>query len=163
MDTNSPLWLPNRSAKLPPDIAYLREKYPRETWDEHRNFGETARFWLQMHDMFRELGGMLKSSTADFREGNMGPDAFHRFFTPRLNYFLTHLQGHHSIEDEHAFPLFRSKDKRLIVGFDLLENDHEVIHELLIASAETGQLLVEAAARRGRRQTLCGGCLFRQC
>jgi hypothetical protein len=42
MDSTSPLWLPNRTAKLPPDIAYLREKYPRETWDEHRNFGETA-------------------------------------------------------------------------------------------------------------------------
>jgi len=144
MDKNSPLWLPNRTARLPDDIAYLREKYPRETWDGHRNFGETARFWLQMHDMFRELGGMLKTATAGFREGQAAPDQFHRFFAPRLNYFLSHLEGHHSIEDYSYFPLFRSKDKRLIVGFDLLENDHEVIHDLLLASAETGQKLVEA-------------------
>jgi hemerythrin-like domain-containing protein len=149
MDKTSPLWLPNRVGKLPPDISCLREKYPRETWDEHRNFGQTAQFWLQMHDMFRELGGMLKTATASFREGEMDPGEFHRFFTPRLNYFLSHLQGHHEIEDYSYFPLFRSKDQRLIVGFDLLENDHVVIHELLIASAETGQQLVEALHAEG--------------
>jgi hypothetical protein len=144
MDQTSLLWLPNRTGKLPPDISYLREKYPRESWDGHRNFGQTAQFWLQMHDMFRELGGMLKSSTAAFREGTMDADQFHRFFAPRLNYFLSHLQGHHHIEDDSYFPLFRSADKRLIVGFDLLEEDHEVIHEKLIASAETGQAFLEA-------------------
>jgi hypothetical protein len=149
MDSTSPLWLPNRTAKLPPDIAYLREKYPRETWDEHRNFGETAQFWLQMHDMFRELGGMLKTATAAFREAGTEPEPFHRFFAPRLGYFLNHLQGHHEIEDYSYFPLFRSADQRLIVGFDLLENDHEVIHEKLIASAETGEAMIQALHAQG--------------
>ena len=149
MDTTSPLWLPNRTAKLPPDISYLREKYPRETWDGHRNFGETAAFWLQVHDMFRELGGMLKSSTATFREGAMQPDEFHRFFAPRLGYFLNHMQGHHRIEDYQYFPMFHGLDKRLIVGFDLLEEDHEVIHEKLVASAETGQTFIEALQHEG--------------
>ena len=149
MDSTSPLWLPHRTAKLPPDISYLREKYPRESWDEHRNFGQTAQFWLQMHDMFRELGGMLKAATADFREQDSDPEQFQRFLAPRLGYFLNHLQGHHEIEDNSYFPLFRSADKRLIVGFDLLENDHEVIHEKLIASAETGQALIEALHSEG--------------
>ena len=149
MFENTPLWLPNRTGKLPADISYLREKYPRETWDEHRNFGQSAQFWLQMHDMFRELGAMLKTATGEFREGAADPVQFHRFFAPRLNYFLGHLEGHHHVEDYNYFPLFRSRDKRLIVGFDLLENDHEVIHELLIASGETGQQFVEALHAAG--------------
>ena len=147
MSTLSDLHITRRTGKLPPDIAYLRAKYPRETWDAHRNYGETARFWLQMHDMFRELGGMLKQATHHFREGGLAPDELRRFFAPRLNYFLGHLEGHHSIEDYQYFPLFRAYDKRLIVGFDLLEEDHEVIHEKLIASAETSQLFLEALHR----------------
>jgi len=143
------LLLPNRIGKLPDDIAFLRAKYPRETWDAHRNFGQTARFWLQMHDMFRELGGLLQSATAQFREGQLAPDAFHRFFAPRLRYFLTHLDGHHNVEDYNYFPLFRSHDKRLIVGFDLLEGDHEVIHEQLAISADTGQKFIEALHQEG--------------
>ena len=149
MFENTPLWLPNRRAKLPADISYLREKYPRESWDANRNFGDTARFWLQMHNMFRELGGMLKTSTAQFREGVATPDQFQRFFAPRLDYFLGHLEGHHHVEDFSYFPLFRSADKRLIVGFDLLENDHEVIHGLLVASAETGRQFIESLHHEG--------------
>lgn len=149
MKTAPELWLPNRTAKLPADIAYLREKYPRETWDEHRNFGQTAAFWLQMHNMFRELGGMLKTATHEFREGALDPDEFHRFFAPRLRYFLQHLEGHHQVEDYNYFPLFRSYDKRMIVGFDLLEEDHEVIHDLLLSSAQTGQAMLAALHTEG--------------
>jgi len=138
------LYLPHRTGKLPADIAYLREKYPRETWDTHRNYGEHARFWLRVHGMFRELGGMLKSATHQFREGEVTPAEFHRYFAPRLDYFLGHLEGHHNIEDYQAFPLFRSVDKRLIVGMDLLEEDHGVIHELLVKSGETGRHLIAA-------------------
>jgi hemerythrin-like domain-containing protein len=149
MMTAPELYLPNRQEKLPEDISYLRTKYPRETWDEHRNFGQSAQFWLQRHDMFREMGGMLKTATAQFREGGVEPDAFYRFFAPRLRYFLHQLEGHHGIEDNHYFPLFRAYDKRLIVGFDLLEEDHDVIHEQLIASAQTGQAFIQALHKEG--------------
>lgn len=149
MPHDSPLWLPNRRGKLPADIAFLREKYPRRGWEEHRNFGISARFWLERHDMFRELGGLLEQGTADFRAGDLTPDQFHRFFAPRLAYFLNHLQGHHQVEDETYFPLFRARDRRLIVGFDLLEEDHEVIHEKLVAAAGTGQAFIEALQQEG--------------
>jgi len=145
----SELYLPNRTQALPADISYLRAKYPRETWDAHRNFGETARFWLQMHDMFRELGGMLKTVTGHFREGQMAPAQFQAFFAPRLNYFLSHLEGHHNVEDFNYFPLFRQRDQRLIVGFDLLEEDHHVIHEQLENSAETARALIAALHQEG--------------
>ena len=53
----------------PADLRVLFERYPREVWPAHPNLGETARFWLARHDMFRELGGALIAGTAAFREG----------------------------------------------------------------------------------------------
>lgn len=149
MHTPDQLLLPARRGRLPADIAYLVAKYPRETWPRHDNFEGMARGWVDRHNMFRELGGMLKTATAQFREGELSPEAFQRFFAPRLDMFLGHLEGHHHIEDSAYFPLFRAKDKRLIVGFDLLENDHEVIHAQLLASAESANALMAALHEEG--------------
>lgn len=143
---NPDLRLANRKGKLPADIAYLLEKYPREIWDEHRNLGQLSQFWLQRHNMFRELGSMLKTMTHDFRETSQSPGDFQSQFAPRLNFFLNQLNGHHQMEDHHYFPVFRKLDKRLIIGFDLLEEDHEVIHRELFATAEVAQKLMQALA-----------------
>lgn len=116
-------------AGWPPDLRVLLEKYPREVWPEHMNLGEIARFWLDRHNGFRELGGALKAVTVDFREGKLPADQFRRFFAPRLQFFLQSLQGHHQIEDHHYFPVFRAAEARLLKGFDVLENDHQVLHE----------------------------------
>lgn len=148
MDFAAELLLPNR-AGLPSAIAYLREKYPEPQWRAHRNFGELSDFWLQVHDMLREQGEHLKQVTHAFREGQVDAPAVQRLFAPRLGRFLHHLQEHHGIEDSYMFPRFRALDERMIVGFDLLENDHEIIHEKLMASAESGQRLVVALAEGG--------------
>ena len=58
-------------------------------------------------------------------------------------------EGRHSIEEAHLFPRFRSLDRRMVVGFDLLENDHAIIQEKLLASAGSGQNLVAALAEGG--------------
>jgi len=138
------LRLANRSQKLPADIAYLLEKYPRETWQGHKNLGQLSQFWLQRHNMFRELGGMLKTLAHDYRETPGTPRHFQQEFAPRLNFFLNQLNGHHQIEDHNYFPVFRALDKRLIIGFDLLEEDHEYIHQELFATAEVAQQFLEA-------------------
>jgi hemerythrin-like domain-containing protein len=113
----------------PPELRVLLERYPREVWAGHANLGEIARFWLDRHNGFRELGGVLLDATAEFREGRLPPDQFRRFFAPRLQFFLQGLEGHHQIEDHHYFPVFRAAETRLLKGFDVLEGDHEVLHE----------------------------------
>ena len=148
MDFAPELLLPNRIG-LPSDIAYLREKYPEPQWRAHRNFGEMSDFWLQVHGMLREEGQTLKRVTHAFREGRADAPGLQRLFAPLLRRFLYHLEGHHSIEDAQLFPRFRSLDRRMVVGFDLLENDHAIIHEKLVASAERGQNLVAALAEGG--------------
>ncbi len=138
------LVLPSRSGRLPADIAYLLAKYPREDWPVHDNFAGMAESWIQRHDFFRELGGMLKTRTAQWREEPGDPAQFQRFLSSRLNLFLGHLEGHHNVEDYAYFPRFRALDPRLVIGFDLLENDHGVIHEQLDLAARSGEAFYQA-------------------
>lgn len=129
---------------LPPDLRYLAEKYPHETWQEHPNLGGMAQFWLQRHDMFRELGGMLERSVSDYRKGRMQPHDFASWFAPRLRFFLQQLHGHHQIEDMHYFPVFAAAERRLQRGFDILDSDHHIIHDALEQNAETGSAFLQS-------------------
>ena len=128
------------------DLGALAERFPRETWRAHENLGEMARFWLQRHDMFRELGGTLADVTAKFRDGALTPQDFQRAFTRRLQFFLEQLEGHHHVEDAHYFPRFRAADDRTARGFDVLEADHEIIHADIAATVESANGLLRALA-----------------
>ncbi|MCB8837490.1 hemerythrin domain-containing protein [Aurantimonas sp. VKM B-3413] len=132
---------------LPADLKALLEKYPREQWSGHANLGQTAQFWLGRHDMFRDLGSALADALSQHREGKVELDPFRRWFAPRLGFFLRELEGHHQIEDHHYFPVFQQAEAKLARGFELLESDHEVIHQDLLAVAETANrfLAMEAA------------------
>lgn len=136
----------------PPELRMLIEQYPRELWTGHANLGEMARFWLDRHNGFRQLGGILQDATAEFREGKVPPEEFRRFFAPRLQLLLQSLEGHHQIEDHHYFPVFRAAEARLLKGFDVLESDHEVIHAAIHRVVETANALLRtmdgADARR---------------
>lgn len=112
----------------PAGLRALLERYPREVWLRHPNLGQTARFWLQRHDMFRDLGGALQAGMDEFREGGIAAPAFRGWFVPRLQFFLSELHGHHQIEDSAYFPLFQVAEPRLVRGFEVLEGDHELIH-----------------------------------
>ncbi|KFB10100.1 hemerythrin domain-containing protein [Nitratireductor basaltis] len=142
----------NERTVLPSDLRYLIDKYPREVWQGHENLGEMARFWLQRHDMFRELSAMLRSSLVDFREDRLDVEAFAGFFAPRLRFFLQQLHGHHQIEDMHYFPIFMEAEKGLKKGFDILENDHEVIHDALERNHEKGRAFLQVLHENGSRR-----------
>ena len=121
---------------LPDDLKVLIEKYPRADWNSIHTIGELGRFWIQRHDMFRELGGALVAGIDRLKEDAVDASSFARWFAPRLNHFLGDLEGHHQVEDFQYFPLFAAADKRLAHGFELLEEDHHLIHTLLERNAE---------------------------
>jgi len=125
----------------------LIEAFPREVWMAHANLGATARFWLERHNGFRQLGAMLQQATGDFREGNLSPPEFRRFFAPRLQFFLESLEGHHHIEDHHYFPVFRAAESRLARGFDVLEGDHEAIHANIMQMVDSANRLLATMER----------------
>ncbi len=133
-------------AGWPDDLRLYLERYPRPVWPGHANLGEMARFWLQMHDGFRRLGGALKAGTDDFRAERVPPEEFRGWLAPRLQMLLSHLQGHHQIEDHQFFPLFSAAEPRLIRGFEVLERDHEQIHETIVAVVESARSLLRAEA-----------------
>ncbi|TIT58238.1 MAG: hypothetical protein E5W63_19170 [Mesorhizobium sp.] len=97
---------------LPEDLRWLAEKYPRENWQGHANIHGMANMWLQRHDMFRELGGMLTGGIGNYREGRLAAPDFARWFAPRLNHFLGDLDGHHNVEDYQYFPAFAKADQQ---------------------------------------------------
>ncbi|QIK77858.1 hemerythrin domain-containing protein [Sphingomonas piscis] len=127
---------------IPDELAYLRATYAREGWRTHANYGQLADFWLHVHDSLRGEGKALAQATADYREGQMDLAAYHRQFAPNLSHFLQHLNAHHQIEDRHYFPRFQALDPRMVAGFALLDRDHHLIHEALVASAESANRLI---------------------
>jgi hemerythrin-like domain-containing protein len=132
-------------AGWPADLRLLAERYPRETWDGHANLGAMAQFWLQRHDMFRELSGQLTQATAAFREGTASAQDLRAWFAPRLQFFLQQLNAHHQIEDLHYFPVFQAAEAKLAHGFDVLEADHGTIHQSIDATVQTANAFLRAA------------------
>ncbi|MDO6963173.1 hemerythrin domain-containing protein [Rhizobium alvei] len=126
-------------AGLPADMQILLAKYPRADWESVHTIGHLGQFWISRHDMFRELGGALVASIDHLREEKIDAAGFARWFAPRLNHFLGDLEGHHQIEDYQYFPMFAAADQRLAKGFDLLEQDHHLIHEMLERNASAAQ------------------------
>lgn len=125
---------------LPAELRFLVEQFPRSGWDGHRNLGNTARFWLSIHNDFRKMGADLLANTGAYREGLIAPAAFRMASAPRLRQLLGHLEGHHNIEDYSYFPVFKSAEPRLDRGFEILDADHHAIHAALgeIAEAANG-------------------------
>jgi hemerythrin-like domain-containing protein len=129
----------------PADLRVLADRYPRDLWEGHTNLGSMAQFWLQRHDMFREIAGALTDATAAFREGTATAQDFRAWFPPRLQFFLQQLNAHHQVEDLHYFPVFQAAESRLARGFTVLEADHETIHESIAATVETANAFLRAA------------------
>ena len=129
---------------LPDDVRFLLERYPRGEWEAHANLQGMASFWLQRHNMFRELSGLLTNAIAEYKEGRTTPREFAQFFAPRLNFFLSNLDGHHRIEDDVYFPAFARAESRLKRGFDILDADHHLIHEALEQNADTANMFLQA-------------------
>jgi len=55
---------------------------------------------------------------------------------------ISHLHGHHQIEDTHYFPYFGQIFPKLKQGFDLLDNDHHKIHTMLDGLSQLRQELL---------------------
>lgn len=143
---DDPLSLDARGG-LPADIAFLKTRYPADEWSDHANYGALSRFWREVHDSLREEGRHLAATVAAFREQPEPPAVFAPRFTARLEHHLAHLEHHHGIEDALYFPRFRALDRRMAAGFDLLENDHLVIHRELVETAARARTLVEDLVR----------------
>lgn len=71
--------------------------------------------------------------------------ALHRSLIPALQSFLQHLDGHHRIESGQYFPMMRKIEPKIGAGIDLLDRDHDAIHETLEACSFQGGLAFHQA------------------
>lgn len=131
--------------RLDGDLLELLRRYPREEWPGHANLGEIARFWLQRHTMFRELDRVIREGTDAARDRQIDPAEFRPWLARHLSLYLGQLEEHHHVEDHHYFPVFRHAEPRLLRGFDLLEADHDAIHEAIGAIAERADLVLSVS------------------
>jgi hypothetical protein len=143
MDHSDPLAIVRRTG-WPADLRFLLDRYPRPVWPDHANLGEMARFWLSIHDGFRRLGDSLSAGALDFREGRLEAPAYRAWLGPRLRYFLSGLQHHHQIEDHQFFPVFGTVEPRLLRGFEVLERDHDSIHQAMLDVVAAANAFLEA-------------------
>jgi len=119
----------------PDELKVLLNDHPRNGWRDRRS--PLAEFWLDKHDYFRGQAQGMKRANDDFRGRNGTPAQFGTWMAPRLQSFISHLHGHHQIEDFHYFPAWRAADPRLARGFDVLENDHKLLHEGIMSLVES--------------------------
>ena len=113
---------------LPLAFRYLLDGFPRDRWSAAVD--ETATFWLQMHAGFRSHQAHMDGLVGQWRtNGDLA--VLHRQLIPALQAFLQHLDGHHRIESGQYFPMMRAVEPRIGAGIDLLDRDHDAIHETL--------------------------------
>jgi iron-sulfur cluster repair protein YtfE (RIC family) len=110
----------------PDGLCILLKAHPRAAWKAHGS--AMVDFWLAQHDSFRRQCEALRAAADDFRAARTSPSKLCAVVTPQLHGFLEHLHGHHQVEDHHYFPAFRSAERRLASGFDVLARDHVLIH-----------------------------------
>jgi len=132
----------NKRKGLPKSLQDLLDKYPREVWDGNLNLGNWSQFWLGRHELLRELSSSLKYIVHQYKDGMISNNKFIELFPERFNLTLSQLHSHHSVEDNHIFPILYNKSGAFRYGFDLLESDHEIIHNTMDKSLALAKKLM---------------------
>lgn len=129
---------------LPTAFRYLLAELPRDRWT---TLDETAAFWMQMHASFRGHQAHMDGLVSQWR-ANGDLSVLHRSLIPALQSFLQHLDGHHRIETGRYFPMMRRIEPKIGAGIDLLDHDHDALHETLEALFRDGLAFHQAMVAR---------------
>lgn len=132
---------------LPDALRVLAEKYPRADWEGHHNFTQLTRFWLDRHMMFRRAMGDLVETNQAMLDAKIDAERAKHQLARVGQFMLQELHGHHTIEDQHYFPVLEKQDKRLVRGFKMLDKDHHALDETLAQFAAGANALLQAKGR----------------
>lgn len=105
--------------------------------------------WLGRHGMFRDISRQLDEALAGLGAGRFEPRGFAQPFSGAVDMLLGELETHHHVEDHHYFPAFAKAAPQLKRGFEVLDGDHDVLHEAIAALA-AGRDAVTTALRETR-------------
>lgn len=144
----------------PDELQVLLKKFPRNSWKSQT--ASMSQFWLDKHNELRHQSRQLIVVSKNYREQKFQEQELVKRLGSPLQRFLSHLQGHHSIEDDHYFPRFRATEKRLASGFDVLEDDHYLLHEGMSEIAEKFNALagsIRSSKKSSVHQRAADGCI----
>jgi len=141
---------------LPEALRVLLAAYPRAGWAADPQFHGLVSFWLERHQMFRKLLGILREDTALLLDRQSDPQTFAARLGRFGGMFVNELHGHHQIEDQHYFPLLAQKDARIIRGFEILDSDHHALDGLLDGFVKGANALLQRVGEREALQTATG-------
>ena len=136
--------------RLPDALRILLEEYPREVWETHPGFNGLVRFWLDRHMMFRRLLEMLTAETQGRLDDRVDPVAFKSQVSRLGSMLVGELHGHHNIEDAHYFPALAKKDPRIERGFEILDQDHHALNDILQSYVQAANAAINADEKSKR-------------
>jgi iron-sulfur cluster repair protein YtfE (RIC family) len=124
---------------LPKEFLFLTDRHPRKTWDGEPGLAGTGNSWLSIHDYFRASTDKISEGLLKLREDAMlTPDGVSSF-RRHAGGLLDGLDSHHRIEDHHYFPIFQRAEPRLLRAFEIMDDDHHVIHRAIAEFAGTAR------------------------
>ena len=132
----------------PADLRLLIDRYPREVWAGHANLGAMAQFWLSRHDMFREIGGGAGRGDKRVSRGQRRAERLPRLVSGAAAVLFAAAQRASPDRGPAFLPGIPGGGSRLAHGFDVLESDHKVIHEQIVATVEQANAFLRTAAQR---------------
>lgn len=153
---------------LPVEMQALLREYPREAWPDHPNFARSIRNWMNAHQMFRQLAGVVSHETEGFLNRDAAPEDYAGKLGFYGNLLVRNLHGHHHWEDREYFPELARADDRFENGLEMLEGDHLALDGLLeqitghanraikLAQLDPAQMPREADALHGHMTRLQG-------
>ncbi|NOR61504.1 MAG: hemerythrin domain-containing protein [Rhodobacteraceae bacterium] len=132
-----------RQQGLPAEMQMLLNTYPRSTWEAHPGFREKTKNWLGAHNMFRQLGGIIRSETERFLDKSRSVDDFSARIAHYGDMMVRNLHGHHSWEDYAYFPELAAADPRFEAGLEILEKDHHELDVVLESFARSANRVIQ--------------------
>ena len=120
----------NRSS-LPKELKAFLLDYPRKDWSENPNFELFSEFWLQRHEMFRELSAHLILLSRSILNNEINEEEYQKQTLAYSSFMLQQLHLHHTMEDNYFFPGIVKYNEKLNTAIELLETDHAEISALV--------------------------------
>ena len=141
---------------LPDALHVLLREYPRDSWQTDPGFNDLIAFWLDRHLMFRRLMAEMRKGTEALLDRKLDADRFGAMVSRYGGMFVQQLHGHHTIEDQHYFPMLVQKDARIEKGFAILDKDHHDLDEYLSSFVTRANEVIGLRADRDKLQTAAG-------
>jgi predicted glycoside hydrolase/deacetylase ChbG (UPF0249 family) len=131
---------------LPEDQLFMARQYPQNQWLTGQQVSELGRFWLAIHRSFRVHSLEVQNRIEALLNGKAELEATLGPFEHGMGQLLSHLEGHHQIEDYNYFPQFVRIEPRLARGFEIMDADHHVIHDGMVSLAHKSREFIMAGS-----------------